>query len=673
MGKKKEKEPEGPAAGSSKEKALQIRNDVQQYIRVERDTVLKKWMALEESLKAEDRRRGEFLKQKLEDDTRVIPPNIQKFIGTLKRAARLSMRHKGGTCYSVIRSLFLYWDADKSGGVSPQELRGITNSLGVVMTDAERSEVVKYYSNSTRQKEMGYIELLRDIQKGEPNIVAFVDRNEEDKKNENEIRFEEVTDAFKVRPKSVTQFVEIARDFVEKKLREEGGTPHHHIHHLFEFYDYDYSMGLNVNELMRAATKGMNLNINRVQAEEIIKYYDRKNNGQLEIGPFLNDVTEGTKSILYLQEFTAEVREQKRKVLAENPYIRRPFFPKPNKVLEKFRRDVKEVMLKRVREKAGSIKSWIRDAFLKWDQQYTKKMTDPNQVIGAAKILGVHLSVEDAHVLMKSYDPYDSGEMHYMILVDTLMADDPHFLDSVATSPSKIPSATSRTPPEINTIMSKIRTAAEAYAYKSKGQVNPRDILHGTFLRFDTEKTGHMTSSKIKEVFQELRLRLCEEDLRQLVVWFDSNGSGTLDCNALVRQIFGDDITLRPLILPKLGHSASGTITMSASGTLPTTMMMPGFISPINNNKDGRSQSFTLNKSSSLTASVHKDMMKSTAASERNLDEIESLAVKMTKAKARETSVLLEKAKLEERLASIEEQRKAIIEDYKVRHPKPKW
>ena len=56
---------------------------------------------------------------------------LSQFIGTLKKSVRVTMRDKGGTPFSIIRHMFLYWDADKSGEMSADELEGAMNSLGV--------------------------------------------------------------------------------------------------------------------------------------------------------------------------------------------------------------------------------------------------------------------------------------------------------------------------------------------------------------------------------------------------------------------------------------------------------------------------------------------------------------------------------------------------------------
>ena len=54
------------------------------------------------------------------------------------------MRYKGGTPFSIIRELFIYWDADKSGEMSACELLDCMNSLGVIITVEECEEVSDY-------------------------------------------------------------------------------------------------------------------------------------------------------------------------------------------------------------------------------------------------------------------------------------------------------------------------------------------------------------------------------------------------------------------------------------------------------------------------------------------------------------------------------------------------
>eukprot|EP00981_Chlorochromonas_danica_P004687 scaffold931_cov200-Ochromonas_danica.AAC.15 len=169
------------AAPPSREKrnVQEVRLEIRNYIRNERDTILKKWMALKESIASEDVRREQFYARKFKEDTKALPMNVLKFIGSLKKAVRATMRHKGGTPYSIIRSMFIYWDADKSGYIDGHELQSCMKSLGVKVSLQDCLEIVRYYKPpNLHVDEMDYHELLKDIQRGEPTIIAFVTQAE---------------------------------------------------------------------------------------------------------------------------------------------------------------------------------------------------------------------------------------------------------------------------------------------------------------------------------------------------------------------------------------------------------------------------------------------------------------------------------------------------------------
>jgi Ca2+-binding EF-hand superfamily protein len=269
----------------SKMSPQEIRLDVRNYIQNERDTILRKWMALEEAVKSEDYRREAFYQRKLREDTKNLPLSIQKFIGTLKKAVRNTIRYKGGTPYSIVRSLFLYWDADKSGEMSSDELKGCMDSLGVKMSARDRDEVVAYYDSggvggALGEREMNYHELLSDISIGEPNLVEDSTCVKDDG-TDIELRYEEVKEMRPPKTQVIEQFLEATRYWVMFRMRVEGSTPYFHIRNLFQFYDYDYSNGLNWKELMKAATKGMKLAINETQAREIVRFYDFRGDGDM--------------------------------------------------------------------------------------------------------------------------------------------------------------------------------------------------------------------------------------------------------------------------------------------------------------------------------------------------------------------------------------------------------
>jgi hypothetical protein len=221
----------------SQDRRVDIRNQIR-----DRDTIQMKWLALAENIKAEDHRRDEFYRRKHVEDTKSIPINVVKFIGSLKKAVRKIMRYKGGTPYSIVRSLFIYWDAAKTGTINAEELMHCMKSLGVKVALSECEEIVKYYrAPKLNIAEMDYHQLLQDLQKGEPSVIAFVTQSEDEQRDKQEIRFEEESDNFKETPAIVKKFLEAVRSYLAKLMRNQGGTPHQHVRMLIILVDVIFS------------------------------------------------------------------------------------------------------------------------------------------------------------------------------------------------------------------------------------------------------------------------------------------------------------------------------------------------------------------------------------------------------------------------------------------------
>jgi Ca2+-binding EF-hand superfamily protein len=668
----------------------EIRQEIRSYIRNERDTILKKWMALKESIRSEDHRREEFYHKKHIEDTKSLPVNVLKFIGTLKKSVRNTMRHKGGTPYSIIRSMFIYWDADKSGLINAEELLACMKSLGVKVTKQQCTEITQYYGKTTEEDaEMDYNELLQDVQRGEPSVIAFVSQSEDQERDDAEIRFEEVTDKFVNMPPIVKKFLEAVRNYLTVTMRNQGGTPFQHIRFLFQFYDYDYSNGLDHEELILACRRKMNLVINEEQAKQIVDYYDRKGQNQISYEKFLEDVCVDVKPILTFTELTPRRIDAAKKSLAVNPFIPKPFAAPPNKILEKFKQDVKLALVNKVNKLGGSFASWIREAFVVWDRQYTGKITQWEQLQGAAKRLGVTINEEEARALMSCYDRWGTGEMHYNFLTKEIMEEDPHFLANAKLCDPSV-TATTRTPQHVQTCLGRINKAIDKFILKSKGKLDGRDVLHGTFLRFDADKSGHVNSEQFRRVLEEIRVVLDDVSLRETVKWFDTNGTQLLDYNALVNQLFGSDgVITEKLSLPRMREpSAYNTLMHSSAGAgrLPpmalssTTSSLHATSSTSASHGDTVSSLLgsgplsssgnlmTISKSAQYITPTEFGVKASTM--EKNLDPVESQAVKLARMKIKKTKILHERVKVEKKLAAIEEQRKKIIEDYKAKKMK---
>jgi len=274
--------------------------------------------------------------------------------------------------------------------------------------------------------------------------------------------------------------------------------------------------------------------------------------------------------------------------------------------------------------------------------------------------MGVMLTLEEATCLMKAFDRYGTGEMHYMLLTQELMHNDPHFLEDAtiaATNAQQAP--TRRTPDHVQANISKIKQAADTFAYKSKfGALKARDLLHGTFVRFDVASTGRVTADEFKQLTKELRVHLTPADVADLITWFDSDGTSRLDYNELIRQIYNgqDDVSTKPLVLPRLGRHASGTVSMSTSSLFSPTRAAAS---------DGNESVASFGSFGSLGSSQSLSSVQT-----QNLKVIESLAVKHLRAQRKRQTVLAERKKIERKLRDVEEQRQKIIDDYQERHPR---
>jgi Ca2+-binding EF-hand superfamily protein len=362
----------------SKANSIQTRNSIRDYIRNERDTIMRKNMALYETLKSEDNRREQFQTRQLKQVARNLPIYVLKLIGNLKRNVHKTMREKGGTPFSIIRGMFLHWDAQKNGALSFQNFANCLNHLGVLIPDADLRNIFNYYSkkSATGETLMGYDELLADIQHDEPTLLEFYEPHHHTADNK-EMRFAEHKDRFAVKPEKVLKFIEAIRHHVLKKMRAEGGTLEYHISKVFNGYDFDYQSSLRVAELREADRNKFNINISLKDCEEIVAFYDRKGIGEMDHRLFVQDICANRTSMLAFEEQTAELIEAAKQKINSNPFIRKPYKPASNRVLEKLKDAVHESLDYRLFKVGGSYTSWIHEAFAFWDPKVrfvTQKM-----------------------------------------------------------------------------------------------------------------------------------------------------------------------------------------------------------------------------------------------------------------------------------------------------------
>jgi Ca2+-binding EF-hand superfamily protein len=353
-------------------------------------------------------------------------------------------------------------------------------------------------------------------------------------------------------------------------MRNEGGTPFEHVRNIFTKYDFSYQNGLDKSQLRIAAHKMMKLTMTEKQAEDIIKYYDRKHLGRMSYTRFVVDVCKGVKSILTFTELTPEVIEKQKKILSANPFIPRPFQAQPSKVLEQYKRSVKLALAKRITDHGGTIKQIVTTAFQDYDPRCTGKvpLDDWERLVAITKKFDVNITKEEAISLINTYDRDGDGAMVYSELIKDMTADGTHFMeDNKAMIATLSEAATSRTPADISQVIDKFRVAVDKFVMKSQGDLKARDVFHGTCLRFDPHRTGRLNKESVLSVAKALGVRLKEAtELGSLVTWFDTNASDWLDYNEFTKQLYGDDISTRAIKLPHLSKHAAAIMAAKTQG-----------------------------------------------------------------------------------------------------------
>lgn len=456
----------------------------------------------------------------------------------------------------------------------------------------------------------------------------------------------------------------------------------------------------------------MNFVISESQAKEIVHYYDRKHSGEIAYEPFLRDVCADVKPILSFTDLSPRQIAASKASLQANPFIPKPFAAPDNKLLENYKRKVKASLVNKVNKVGGTVASWIREAFVTWDPFYTGKISDWKQLQGASKRLGVTINEEEARELIHCYDRFHTNEMHYNYLTKEIMEEDPHFLVNGKIVDTTV-TPTQRTPKAVFQLMNALKKAINIFIKKAKGQLNGRDLLHGTFLRFDGSRSGRINRDAFIRLLNEFKVPAANMDdgsVNDCMKWFDTNGSDLLDYNDFTRQMYGSDVVTEPLTLPPvINRSGQNSLKLSKSFD---AAVLSGKIAPTLRNPNISSASTFLATSSLATVStlhqVPENFIRPTYSStsvgslitdpnsvtenpyvstsklqsiqipnqfsvkpsvmERNLDKIESPGSLKQQQKLRKNKIILEKIKIEKKLQAIEEQRKKLIDDHKARH-----
>ena len=626
-----------------KAKAQAKRDEIKKYIQEERDTVLKKWMALEQQVHHEDQAREIFYDTLAKDKTRAVPVTVQKFLGSLKKSVKHTMRYKGGTPYSIVRNMFLYWDSEKCGTLNPNDLHRCMQALGVQMNEADSHEVVLFYKSADSTFDaprLNYGPLLQDLSRGEPSIITSV-KDEEETEEEKAMRFVSDDDKYAVKPQLIKDFLEATRSVIKKKMVLEGGTPYSHVRHCFLMFDWNYSNALDPEELEKAARINLGLHCTPEVAEKIVDYYDRKKVGEMDYNLLLKDLLEEMKGGLIEYKIESkEAVEAEKKRLSRNPFIPTPFAAPPNKTLEMFKRRVKMYLSKKVKACGGSIDNWVREAFLQYDPKYTGMVERWEDLRGACRRFGFVLTPDEAKCIMEEYNATGNGSIEYRRIIDDLLQGEAHFMSDPSAFKDPSEPATSRMPKNVRRAIAKLSVAVNTFARHSNGIAAARDMLHGTLLRFDKNQMGKLSLSAFAEACKALHAKLLPEEMSLVLKWFDSNGSGYLDIEQCTTQLAGSDCLTRPISLPPVQKPFVNTHLMHTAGD---------------------------NFGASMTSSAHHGM-KFGGMPGKATKEMQSLRKRFLLREKRVSHLSEEKQLIEQKLKDIEVQRKKIMDKHHEKH-----
>lgn len=541
---------------------MAVRHSLRSHIRQDNDSIIKQWSRLREAIRIEDRTRDRFEKES-ELNARVQPPAVKRLISTLKSSVHRTMRDQGGTPFSIIRSMFLYWDREKSGKTNERVLTDCLRSLGVRISCEDIRTVLEHYSQGAAHSgglEMNYVDLLRDVNRGEPTLTTFVDPSIEAKEESGRFALKE--DEYKNRPQAVTDFIEAVHLAATLKMRKEGGTIFSHVRKAFLMADFDYTNALNEKEFTYAMRKGFGLNVPEDAARTIIKYYDRRGAGECDYPLLLKDITSSSPHML---DFVEESPRTVAKTLdrnKSNPFLPKPFVPKPKKAFEALMIKLLAALSARIVRRGGSVRSWLQEAFTSWDPMLTGRIRDWRSLQGALKAVGLLITQGEAECIIDCFARGGAAEFHYADLIDNVASQDASFLHPEKLEPY---SATSRAPPDIERCIEVFRRKLLRYSNATHGAVNAKDVLYGTLLRFDGSHSGRIDFNELKAVALALKINLSDESLRQLVAWFDSNGSNTMEYHEFVKQIFGPDELILSHPITKNSSESQKRLAFNAS------------------------------------------------------------------------------------------------------------
>ncbi|GMI08514.1 hypothetical protein TrVE_jg6701 [Triparma verrucosa] len=254
---------------------------------------------------------------------KIMPRICELFLKKLQRNLKRIMREKGGTEFSILRTNFLNWDADKSGEIGTEEFRGAMSILGLKISESEARSIVDYY-DVEGDGEMKYQPLVEDIIKGTSHFLVHPSTERmatpldsgvmdlallEQKKDEDAL--------FSARPRRrppnaiVEAFKRRLRYKLELTMRAHGGTIYSICREAFLLWDGDCSGELNVEEFSGAIRK-MGIQVSEDEARQIVKFYDLEGDGEMRYQELVKDVVDGVPHFMVHPSTTRRAEPQVR-------------------------------------------------------------------------------------------------------------------------------------------------------------------------------------------------------------------------------------------------------------------------------------------------------------------------------------------------------------------------
>uniref|UniRef100_A0A7S1TRY6 EF-hand domain-containing protein n=1 Tax=Phaeomonas parva TaxID=124430 RepID=A0A7S1TRY6_9STRA len=245
-------------------------------------------------------------------EPKVMPGLVKDFIGRLRQLLLKKMRVDGGTEFSIIRKVFLGWDADQSGQLDKEELRGAARDFGLRLSAREAGIIVDYYSDTEGAHEMSYQKLVKDLTNGTTHYLQHISGNDvrrelESARARSTCRTEREV-FFTARPKRKPRNMMVEalkvriRRRLEELMKEKGGTVTSHIREVFLFWDGDASGKLDAGEV-KGALQRLHIYCSDDEASAMVHYYDAGTAGEMSYELLIQDVSRGVPSLLEQEKF----------------------------------------------------------------------------------------------------------------------------------------------------------------------------------------------------------------------------------------------------------------------------------------------------------------------------------------------------------------------------------